>query len=72
MINNHFEVEIGVTGTGSSHTAPQQFGAHYYAKRDMTCNLPIIEKLVLQDMIKLILFKNECEWRQFQGWLTSV
>ena len=37
------QVEIGVTGTGGSHTAPQQFGAPYYAKREMTCNLPIVE-----------------------------
>ena len=58
MLNNHFfKDEIGVTGTGSSHTAPQQFGARYYAKREMTCYLPIVEKLVLQDMIKLILVK---------------
>ena len=41
--------EIGVTATGSNHTAPQQFGARYYTKREMTCNLPIVEKLVLQD-----------------------
>ena len=52
--------------TGSSHTAPQQFGARYYAKREMACNLPIVEKLILQDIIKLILVKMNASGDNFK------
>ena len=61
-----FEDEIGVTGNGNSHTAPQQFGACYYGKREMTRNLPIVEKLVLQDIIKLFLVKMNASGDNFK------
>ena len=43
-----------------------KFGARYYAKREMTCNLPIVEKLVLQDMSKLILVKINASGDNFK------
>ena len=42
-------------------------GALYYAKREMTCNLPIVEKLVLQDMINSILVKMNASGDNFKG-----